>query len=97
MTVSPEILTTLISLATLLAALAGSIGWVATRTDAKLDCLQQRTDAQFDRVDTEFGRIREDLADLSHRMNGLSADLNEVKISVARFEGPQLLLPREKR
>lgn len=50
---------------------------------------QANTDARFDKVDERFDRIGE-------RIHDVQTELTEVKIAVARFEGPlqRLIVPR---
>ena len=56
---------------------------------AGLAWLLRRMDERFDKVDERFDKVDE-------RMSGLQSELNEVKVSVARLEGPpqRLIFPR---
>lgn len=75
MTVSIELVTMIVTVATTLLGLAAGFGWMITRTDARFEKFEQRMDARFEKVDVELG---------------------EVKIAIARLEGPapRLLVAR---
>lgn len=75
MTVSIELVTMIVTVATTLLGLAAGFGWMITRTDARFEMFEQRMDARFEKVDVELG---------------------EVKIAIARLEGPapRLLVAR---
>ncbi|MEJ1089582.1 response regulator [Microbacterium sp. Mu-80] len=74
MTVSIEVITIVASAATLLVALISGFGWVFSRMDARFAQQDTRIEARFAGVET--------------RLTGLERELTEVKIAVARIEGP---------
>ncbi|WP_223623585.1 hypothetical protein [Microbacterium sp. EST19A] len=71
MFVSAEVITTVASAVSVIAAVAGLCGWFVRRIDAR-----------FDKVDARFDRLED-------RVTGVEHELTEVKIAVARLEGPQ--------
>ncbi len=74
MYVSIEVLTTLGSFVGLLVAVVSGFGWVIRRTDAQLQHVTARLEGRMDRLEDRMGR--------------LERELTEVKIAVARLEGP---------
>lgn len=83
---STETITTIISGLALLVSFFAAFGWLIHRTDARTDRLDQRLTARIDSV----------AAELSGRIGNVERELVEVKIAVARIEGPprHLLSPR---
>lgn len=79
---SAEVITTICSALGLLITLAGGFAWVLHRIDKVDERLSARIDGVEDR--------------LNNRIDGLHGELTEVKIAVARLEGPgpRLTLPR---
>lgn len=75
---SPDILATILSAVGVLLAMAGGFGWVIARLDSRLDLglsgLEQRLSTRIDVLSEEVGGLRGDVADL--------------KVAVARLEGP---------
>lgn len=77
---SIEMITTLIGVVSILLALAGGFGWMVHRMDTRIDAVRTDFDARFDRLDA--------------RVDRMSDELVEVKIAIARVEGPpRHLLP----
>lgn len=82
---SAEVLMVVIATASLavtfIGALFAGLAWVVRRMDERLDKSYDRVDERFDKVD--------------QRPDGLQSELTEVKIAVARLEGPRprLALP----
>lgn len=74
---SVEVITTVASAVMVLVAVASLCGWFIRRIDARFD----KIDARFDRVDARFDR-------LDDRVSGVEHELTEVKIAIARLEGP---------
>ncbi|MHA7984179.1 response regulator [Rathayibacter sp. CAU 1779] len=97
MYVSVETLTTVISFAGLLIALAGGFGWMIRRSDAQFRELGARIDAQGVRLDTKIdqqtarldAKIEEQGRALESKIEAQTRELIEVKIAVARLEGPR--------
>lgn len=83
---SAEIITTIVSVAGLFLAFAGAFAWLIVRMDSKFDAFETKIDKKFDvfeaKMDARFVRIEDRLAGVEH-------ELTEVKIAVARLEGPQ--------
>jgi chromosome segregation ATPase len=62
------------------------------RVDEKFDRVDERferIDERFERIDERFERIDERFDRVDERFQGLERELTEVKISVARLEGPR--------
>ena len=81
MMVSIELVTTIVTVASTLLGLAAGFGWIIARMDARFEGFEQRMDARFEKVDSRFDRLEGDVA-------GVKAELGEVKIAIARLEGP---------
>ena len=103
---SVEALSMLISAAGLIVAMFSGFAWVIRRTDARSDAQAARSDARADRTDARADRTDERIDRLAARMDEridnlertigarfdeLSREMGEVKVAVARLEGP---LPR---
>ncbi|WP_314094835.1 response regulator [Microbacterium foliorum] len=111
MTVSIELVTMIVTVASTLLGLAAGFGWMITRTDARFESFEQWMDARFERaeqrtnallesfeqrMDARFERAErrmdarfeksEQRADA--RFDRLETDIGEVKIAIARLEGP---------
>ncbi|WP_022880157.1 hypothetical protein [Microbacterium sp. B19] len=67
------------------ASVLGGMKWM-------LDRVEKRTSARFDRVDQRFDRLEartdERFAEVDRRLQEVGGLLTEVKIAVARLEGP---------
>lgn len=96
MTVSIELVTMIVTVATTLLGLAAGFGWMITRTDARFEMFEQRMDARFEKVDAELDRVDARFARLEDEVKGARFELGEVKIAIARLEGPapRLLVSR---
>lgn len=95
MFVSAEIVTMIATGATLLVAMLGGFGWLITRMDARFAQVDARfadfattMDARFAQVDARF---TESASTMDARFDRIERELTEVKVAVARLEGP---LPR---
>lgn len=95
MYVSAEIITIIASAVGVLAVLGGGFAWFLNRIDVRFDASEKRMDERFDRVDGRMDRLEGRMDRLEGRMDRLQDDmrelgreLTEVKIAVARFEGP---------
>ncbi|QDE36437.1 response regulator [Microbacterium foliorum] len=82
MTVSIELVTMIVTVASTLLGLAAGFGWMITRTDARFEKFEQRVDARFGRLETDIAEVK--------------TEIGEVKIAIARLEGPapRLLVAR---
>lgn len=76
---SPEILTMLGGFATVLVSVLAGFGWMVTRTDRGLARVEEK-------LDTKIERLR---ADVTDELTGLTRELAEVKVAIARIEGPR--------
>lgn len=89
---SVETLTIIIAAAGLLVTLGGGIfagfAWTIRRTDAQFTEVRE----EFRAVHQEFRSVRQEFREDLHQLHG---ELTEVKISLARLEGPRerLILP----
>ena len=86
MTVSIELVTMIVTVATTLLGLAAGFGWMITRTDARFEMFEQRMDARFEKVEQR----------MDARFEKVDVELEKVKIAIARLEGPapRLLVAR---
>lgn len=86
---SIELVTMIVTVASTLLGLAAGFGWMITRTDARFEKFEQRIDARFEKSEQRFDRLETDIAQVK-------AEIGEVKIAIARLEGPapRLLVAR---
>ena len=75
---SVETITTIISAAGLLVSFAAALGWMINRTDKQFAEMRHDLDERI----TGLGR------ELGERITGVERELVEVKVAVARIEGP---------
>ena len=86
MYLSVEVITFIVSAASLMVTLGGGLfagfAWVLRRMDEQSSNVDAKFDSRFDTLSTQ--------------MSTLQTELNDVKVSVARLEGPRprLILPR---
>ncbi len=83
---SVETIAIVISSATLLLGFVGAFGWMIRRTDARADHLEARLEARIDQVEQ---KLEARIDRLDEKVDGVGRELVEVKIAVARLEGPQ--------
>ncbi|MFS0894842.1 response regulator [Microbacterium sp. 179-I 3D3 NHS] len=84
MFVSVEVITTIAAAVSIVVAFAGLLGWFIRRLDARFD----RVDARFDRVELRIDRVELRIDRVEDQLSGFRHELTEVKIAVARLEGP---------
>lgn len=104
MHVSVEVLTTVIAAASLLLAVIGSVfgmgAWLVKRMDALSHQSEVRTNLRFEQVDARFveaetrtnarfDKVEAETYRIWERLDGIQHELTEVKIGLARLEGPQ--------
>lgn len=92
MFVSVEAMTMIASAVSVVVAFAGLGAWFIRRLDARFERVDARfdqVDARFDQVDARFERVDARFDRLEDRIAGVEHELTEVKIAVARLEGPQ--------
>lgn len=86
MYLSVEVITFIVSAASLMVTLGGGLfagfAWVLRRMDEQSSNVDAKFDSRFDTLSTQ--------------MSTLQTELNDVQVSVARLEGPRprLILPR---
>lgn len=86
---SAETLTIVISAATMVLAFFGVIGWLVTRMDAQFKNLEQRLTTRIDASDERLiNRIDAVEDKLTNRIDAVERELVEVKVGLARLEGP---------
>lgn len=63
---------------------------------AGLAWLIRRMDERFDKVDERFDKVDERFDKMDERISQVQSELNDVKVAVARLEGPhpRLIFPR---
>jgi hypothetical protein len=92
MAVTPDVIGVLIALATLVGALFGGIWALLARQTATLekrfDERFQRIDERFDKVDARFDKVDARFERVEDEIAVLRDGLTEVKIAIARLEGP---------
>lgn len=96
MYVSAEVISIILAAAGVLITLGGGffagLVWLLRRMDERLD----RVDDRFDKVDARFDKVDERFNKMDERIGQLQTELNDVKVAVARLEGPhqRLIFPR---
>lgn len=75
---SAEMITTIVGVVSMLLALAGGFGWMINRTDAQFAEVRRDLGARIDKTNDELGA----------RIDKTTGELVEVKIALARVEGP---------
>lgn len=96
MYVSVEIITMLATAATLLVAIIGGFGWTINRMDARFAAQDARLDARFAAQDARFdarfdaqdAKFDARFASVDARFDRIEQEIFEVKIAIARLEGP---------
>lgn len=79
---TPEMIATISAMLAVLAATGGMFAWLHRHMDRRFDQAEARMEARFERVDARFEKVDE-------RLKELATELTEVKITVARLEGPR--------
>ncbi|MGP6176001.1 hypothetical protein ACTU6U_01700 [Microbacterium sp. A196] len=88
---SVEMITVLIGIVSILLAFAGAFGWMVHRMDLLENRLEHKLGARIDGLDGKISALDEKL---SARIDRVADELVEVKIAIARVEGPpRHLLP----
>lgn len=95
---SADVLTAIISVATLLVAMAGASGWMIHRMDLladKIDAVDVKLTEKIEAFDANLtGKIEAFETKLTDKIEAVGTEVTEVKIAVARLEGPpRRLLP----
>jgi hypothetical protein len=90
--VSAEVIALLGVGVTQLLAFFSGLAWIHARMDKRFDVVDRQFDAvdrQFDAVDRRFDAVFKRFEAVDRRFAELERELTEVKIAVARMEGPQ--------
>ncbi|QDZ14502.1 hypothetical protein [Humibacter ginsenosidimutans] len=86
MFVSPDVIGMVIALfafaVTVLGGVAGMLSRQTKAVDSRLDAFEVRVSQRFDRLDDRFDR-------LDDRVTRVEGELVEVKVAIARIEGPR--------
>jgi outer membrane murein-binding lipoprotein Lpp len=91
--VSPETLTIILSaigvVLTLTTSLFAAGAWMVRRIDDRIDAVDEKLSTRIDAVDEKLS-TRIDAVDdkLSARIDAIATDVTDLKIAVARLEGP---------
>src|SRR5690625_300948 len=109
MYMSVELIGVIITAASLVVTVVGGLfavsAWILRQMDDRFDKVDARfdkvdarfdkVDARFEKVDEQFNNVNEQFKEMATQMSGLRAELNDVKVAVARLEGPhqRLILP----
>ncbi|EYT60711.1 hypothetical protein [Microbacterium sp. UCD-TDU] len=100
MYVSVEVITMLATAVTLLVAIISGFGWMINRMDARFAEVVARFDARFEAQDAKLGarfeaqdarfgaRFEAQDAKFGARFDRIEQEIVEVKIAIARLEGP---------
>ena len=94
--VSVETLTTIIGIVGVLASFASAFAWLIRRMDARFDQFDVKLEARIDsvearlteRIDAVETRLTERIDSVETRLTGVEHGLVDVKIAIARLEGP---------
>ena len=74
------------------ASVLGGMKWmldrVEKRTSARFDRVDQRFDRLEARTDEQFAEVNRRFADVDRRLQEVGGSLTELKVAVARLEGP---------
>nr|WP_274636588.1 hypothetical protein [Microbacterium bovistercoris] len=82
MIVTPDVIGVVVAVFVAAVGFAGVIAGMLHRQTLRLDARFDKMDARFDRMDARFDKMDE-------RFARVEAELVEVKIAVARIEGPR--------
>jgi len=93
-------------LITLGSGFIAGLAWLLRRMDERFDKVDRRfesveqrfdkVDQRFEKVDQRFDKVDDRFFHVDEQIRSVQSELNEVKVAVARLEGPQqrLILPR---
>ena len=69
-------------------AMLGGVGWMISHQTRQIDRRFDGLDARFAQVDTRMDRIETRMDRIEVRMERVENELVDVKIAIARLEGP---------
>ena len=98
MYVSPEMITMILTGVGTVAAVLG-VGLAVyrhsqARLDRRFEQVEDRLGSRIDRIDSRIDRVESRIDRIEVTLNGVAEDVVELKVSVARLEGPQPTLLR---
>jgi hypothetical protein len=91
MLVSPDLIGIIVSLAAFCTTVLGGLHRMLARQTASLESRFERIEERFEKIDARFVHLEEKFDD---RFVRLEEELSQVKVAIARLEGP---LPRLQR
>lgn len=98
---SPDVIGMVIALFAFAVAVLGGVGGMIAHQSRGLDARFDQVDARFDqvdaridRLDTRIDRVEGRMDRVESQLDHLAGEIVEVKIAVARLEGPQRRLQR---
>lgn len=84
-----EVITTILAAVTMLLSLAGGFAWMITHFDRQLGQLDTKLSGRIDRVEAGLSRRIDDVeANLSGHIDRVGSEVTEIKVTIARWEGP---------
>lgn len=91
---TPEVINTMLAAVSTVATIFGGMYVMLRRLEGRIDARFERVDAQFERVDAQFARVDARFDKVDERFDRIEAEIVDLKVAVARIEGPQRsLLP----
>lgn len=99
MFVSAEAISLMLVAAGVLITIGGGcfagLAWVVRRMDEGFNKADVRVNERFDKVDERFEKVDERFEKMDERLSQVQSELNDVKVAVARLEGPhqRLIFP----
>jgi len=104
MFVSAEAISLILVAAGVLITIGGGcfagLAWVVRRMDEGFNKADERVNERFDKMDKHmnerFDKVDERFDKMDERLSQVQSELNDVKVAVARLEGPhqRLIFPR---
>lgn len=85
---SPDVIGMIIALFAFTVTVLGGVAGMLARLTKSLEGRFDRLDGRMDRLDVRMDRLEGRMDRLEGRMDQLQGELIEVKVSVARWEGP---------
>jgi uncharacterized protein YdcH (DUF465 family) len=92
--VSPDVIGMVIALFAFAVAVLGGVGGMIAHQSRGLDARFDQVDARLERLDTRIDRVEGRMDRVESQLDHLAGEIVEVKIAVARIEGPQRRLQR---
>lgn len=86
---SPDVIGMIIALFAFTLTVLGGVAGLLSKQTRELDARFAQVDARFDRMDARFDRMDDRLDRMDDRFERIEGELVEVKIAIARIEGPR--------